>query len=176
MIIVCKDPGNISGSQRYIQNCDHSWQDNLFEVFPDGLDPRDWRVTLNGVEIAPEDFDMAATPAADDVLVLANKPLGVDPFTIGIMVVVALAAAAAVYLLTPTPNLGQTSSKTSSNNSFTGQTNLPRAYQAWPDIFGRNRIYPDIISPSVVEYVNNVKTLRHYFWVGRGSHALTDVK
>ena len=177
MIIVCRDPCNISGSQRYIQNCDHSWQDNLFEIFPDGLDPRDWRVTLNGVEIAPEDFDVAASPAADDVLVLANKPLGVDPFTIGIMVVVALAAAAAVYLLTPGYNLGSTtSSKTSSNNSFTGQTNLPRAYQAWPDIFGRNRIYPDIISPSVVEYVDNVKTLRHYFWVGRGSHTLTDVK
>ena len=89
MIIVCKDPGNISGSQRYIQNCDHSWQDNLFEVFPDGLDPRDWRVTLNGAEVAPEDFDMAATPDADDVLVLANKPRGMDPFTIGI---IALAA------------------------------------------------------------------------------------
>ena len=176
MIIVCKDPGNISGSQRYIQNCDHTWQDNLFEIFPDGLDPRDWRATLNGVEIAPEDFDMSAYPDAADVLVLANKPRGVDPFTVGIMVVVALAAAAAVYLLTPSYNLGQTSSKTSSNNSFTGQTNLPRAYQAWPDIFGRNRIYPDIISPSVVEYVNNVKTLRHYFWVGRGSHTLTDVK
>ena len=176
MIIVCRDPGNISGSQRYIQNCDHTWQDNLFEIFPDGLDPRDWRATLNGVEIAPEDIDMSAHPEAADVLVLANKPRGVDPFTVGIMVVVALAAAAAVYLLTPSYNLGQSSSKTSSNNSFTGQTNLPRAYQAWPDIFGRNRIYPDIISPSVVEYVNNVKTLRHYFWVGRGSYTLTDVK
>jgi len=61
VIIVCKDPGNISGSQRYIQNCDHTWQDNLFEIFPDGLDPRDWRVTLNGAEVAPEDFDMAHT-------------------------------------------------------------------------------------------------------------------
>lgn len=177
MIIVCKDPGNISGSQRYIQNCDHTWQDNLFEIFPDGLDPRDWRVTLNGAEIAPEDIDMSASPAAGDVLVLANKPRGVDPFTIGIIAAVALAAAAAVYLLTPSYNLGSSaSSKTSSNNSFTGQTNLPRAYQAWPDIFGRNRIYPDIISPSVVEYVDNVKTLRHYFWVGRGSHTLTNVK
>jgi len=174
VIIVCKDPGNISGSQRYIQNCDHSWQDNLFEIFPDGLDPRDWRVTLNGVEIAPEDFDVASTPEADDVLVLANTP---HMITAAYLVVVALVAAAAVYLLTPSYNLGATtSSKTSSNNSFTGQTNLPRAYQAWPDIFGRNRIYPDIISPSVVEYVNNVKTLRHYFWVGRGSHTLTDVK
>lgn len=176
MIIVCKDPGNISGSQRYIQNCDHSWQDNLFEIFPDGLDPRDWRVTLNGAEIEPEDFDMSANPTASDVLVLANKPRGVDPFTLGVIALAALAATA-VYLLTPSYNLGSTtSSKTSSNNSFTGQTNLPRAYQAWPDIFGRNRIYPDIISPSVVEYVDNVKTLRHYFWVGRGSHALTDVK
>lgn len=174
MIIVCKDPGNISGSQRYIQNCDHSWQDNLFEIFPDGLDPRDWRVTLNGAEIDPEDFDIASTPEADDVLVLANAP---HMITAAYLVVVALVAAAAVYLLTPSYNLGSTtSSKTSSNNSFTGQTNLPRAYQAWPDIFGRNRIYPDIISPSVVEYVDNVKTLRHYFWVGRGSHTLTDVK
>lgn len=174
MIIVCKDPGNISGSQRYIQNCDHSWQDNLFEIFPDGLDPRDWRVTLNSVEVDPEYFDMSATPAADDVLVLANAP---HMITAAYLVIVAIVAAAAVYLLTPSYNLGSSaSSKTSSNNSFTGQTNLPRAYQAWPDIFGRNRIYPDIISPSVVEYVDNIKTLRHYFWIGRGSHTLTDVK
>ena len=174
MIIVCKDPGNISGSQRYIQNCDHSWQENLFEIFPDGLDPRDWRVTLHGSEVDPEYFDMSASPADEDVLVLSNQPHMLSAIYIGL---IALAAAAAVYLLTPSYNLGSTtSSKTSSNNSFTGQTNLPRAYQAWPDIFGRNRIYPDIISPSVVEYVNNVKTLRHYFWVGRGSHTLTDVK
>lgn len=176
MIIVCRDPCNISGSQRYIQDIGRTWQQNLFDIFPDGLDPRDWRVVLNGVQIDPESLDLVSTPAPDDVLVLVNKPLGVDPFTIAIMVVVAVAAALAVSMLASTPNLGQTSSKTSSNNSFTGQTNLPRAYQAWPDIFGRNRIYPDIISPSVVEYVNNVKTLRHYFWVGRGSHTLTDVK
>ena len=176
MIIVCKDPGNISGSQRYIQDAGRTWQQNLFDIFPDGLDPRDWRVVLNGVQVEPESLDMQARPAPDDVLVLVNKPLGVDPFTIAIMVVVAVAAALAVSMLASTPNLGQTSSKTSSNNSFTGQTNLPRAYQAWPDLFGSNRIYPDIISPSVVEYVNNVKTLCHYFWVGRGSHTITDVK
>ena len=176
MIIVCNDPCNVSGSQRYAHDVSQTWQQNLFDIFPNGLDPRDWRVVLNGVQVEPEDLDMSAIPAVDDVLVMVNKPLGVDPFTIAIMVVVAIAAALAVSMLSSTPNLGQTSSKTSSNNSFTGQTNLPRAYQAWPDIFGRNRIYPDIISPSVVEYVNNVKTLRHYFWVGRGSHTLTDVK
>lgn len=104
---------------------------------------------LNGVQVEPESLDLQAMPSPEDVLVLVNKPLGVDPFTIAIMVVVAIAAALAVSMMASTPNLGQTSSKTSSNNSFTGQTNLPRAYQAWPDIFGRNRIYPDIISPSV---------------------------
>ena len=174
MIIVCNDPCNISGSRRYIQDADRTWQDNLFEIFPDGLDPRDWRVVLNGEQVEPESLDMQAKPDASDVLVLVNKPLGFDPLTIGL---IALAAAAAVYFLTPTYNLGNTATtKTSSNNSFTGQSNLPRAYQAWPDLFGRNRIYPDIISPSVVEYVDNVKTLRHYFWVGRGSHTITDVK
>lgn len=79
------------------------------------------------------------------------------------------------FFLQPSFGYDETSSK-SSNNSFSGQTNAPRAYQAQPDIFGRVRAYPDIVSPTVVEYVNNDRTLKHYFWITRGSAEVSDVR
>lgn len=177
MIIISKDPANISGSERFIQNTSLTWEENLFLIFNDGLDPRDWKLKFNGADLDIADLDLSSLPAADDILVMQHRPRGIELGTMAIIALIAGAAALAVTMLMPTASLTSSATgKTSSNNSFTGQTNLPRAYQAWPDLFGRNRIYPDIFSPSVVEYVNNVKTLRHYFWVGRGSHEITDVK
>lgn len=176
MIIVCRDPANVLGSERYIQDVDSSWKENLFRIFSDGLDDRDWKLKFNGTDIECKDLDLSAKPDAKDVLIMQHRPK-IEGVSIWLIAGIAAAAALAVTMLMPSYDLGsQTSGKTSSNNSFTGQTNLPRAYQAQPDHFGRNRIYPDIFSPSVVEYVDNVKTLRHYFWGGRGSHQITDVK
>lgn len=49
-----------------------SWQQNLFDIFPDGLDPRNWRVVLNGVQVGPGSLNHGANPAPDDVLIASQ--------------------------------------------------------------------------------------------------------
>lgn len=176
MIIVKRDPSAISGSERYEVDCSISWRENLFRIFPDGLDPDRCHVILNCEKINPVEWNDLSKPCVNDTLSIINKPQGFDPLTWA-LIAIAAAAAAASYLLAPKINLNsQGSSKDSPNNSFTGQTNITRSYQAWPDIFGRIRAYPDIIVPAVTEYVDNVKTLEHTFWLGRGNFDVTEVK
>lgn len=173
MILVCHDPAMASFERHKIDHA-KTWGDNLFALFPSGLDARDWELMLNDKVIQPDALNLDAFPLPCDRLIMRNRPLGVETLVIGL---IAVAASVAVsFLFKPDPfGYDETSSK-SSNNSFSGQTNAPRAYQAQPDIFGRVRAYPDIVSPAVVEYVDNDRTLKHYFWLSRGSIEVSDVR
>lgn len=173
MILVCHDPAMASFERHKIYHA-KTWGDNLFSLFPSGIDARDWEIMLNDKVIEPERLNLDALPLPFDRLIMRNRPLGVETLVIGL---IAVAASVAVsFLFKPDPfGYDETTSK-SSNNSFSGQTNAPRAYQAQPDIFGRVRAYPDIVSPAVVEYVDNNRTLKHYFWLSRGSIEVSDVR
>ena len=173
MILVCHDPAMASFERHKIDHA-KTWGDNLFALFPSGLDARDWELMLNDNVIDPESLNLEALPLPFDRLIMRNRPLGIETLVVAL---VAVAASVAVsFLFKPDPfGYDETTSK-SSNNSFTGQTNAPRAYQAQPDIFGRVRAYPDIVSPAVVEYVDNNRTLKHYFWLSRGSVDVSDVR
>lgn len=174
MILVCHDPA-MASFERHKINHAKTWGDNLFALFPSGLDARDWELMLNDKVIATDALNLDELPLPCDRLIMRNRPLGLDPFTIALVAVAAAASVALSFFLQPSFGYDETSSK-SSNNSFSGQTNAPRAYQAQPDIFGRVRAYPDIVSPAVVEYVNNDRTLKHYFWITRGSAEVSDVR
>ena len=173
MILVCHDPA-MASFERHKIDLSKTWGDNLFALFPSGIDARDWELMLNDKVVEPESLNLDAFPLPCDRLIMRNRPLGVEMLVIGL---IAVAASVAVsFLFKPDPfGYDETTSK-SSNNSFSGQTNAPRAYQAQPDIFGRVRAYPDIVSPAVVEYVNNNRTLKHYFWITRGSAEVSDVR
>ena len=172
MILVCHDPAMASFERHKIDHA-KTWGDNLFALFPSGLDARDWELMLNDTVIATDALNLDAFPLPCDRLIMRNRPLGVETL---VYALVAVAAALAVTMLTKQSfGYDETSSK-SSNNSFSGQTNAPRAYQAQPDIFGRVRAYPDIVSPAVIEYANNNRTLKHYFWITRGSAEVSDVR
>ena len=173
MILVCHDPAMASFERHKIDHA-KTWGDNLFALFPSGLDARDWDLMLNDKVIEPDCLSLDAFPLPCDRLIMRNRPLGLETLVIGL---IAVAASVAVsFLFKPDPfGYDETTSK-SSNNSFSGQTNAPRAYQAQPDIFGRVRAYPDIVSPAVVEYVDNNRTLKHYFWLSRGSIDVSDVR
>lgn len=173
MIFICHDPASMSFDRREIDPS-KTWEDNLFGIFSNGLDPRDWELMLNGKVIDCESMPLEDFPLQDDILIMRNRPLALAASTWA-LIAVAASAAVAVYALTTVPEYEETSSKTS-NNSFSGQTNAPRAYQGQPDIFGRVRSYPDIVSPAVVEYVDNDRTLKHYFWISRGSIEVSDVR
>ena len=173
MILVCHDPAMASFERHKIDHA-KTWGDNLFSLFPSGLDSRDWELMLNDKVVEPERLNLDAFPLPCDRLIMRNRPLGVETLVVAL---VAVAASVAVsFLFKPDPfGYDETTSK-SSNNSFSGQSNAPRAYQAQPDIFGRVRAYPDIVSPAVVEYVDNNRTLKHYFWLSRGSIEVSDVR
>ncbi|MGL5566416.1 MAG: hypothetical protein ACRDC4_11885, partial [Plesiomonas sp.] len=173
MILVCHDPA-MASFERHKIDLTKTWGDNLFELFPSGLDARDWEVMLNDKVTQPEALNLDAFPLPCDRLIMRNRPLGFDPLTIAL---VAVAASLTVsFLFKPDPFGYDEITSKSSNNSFSGQTNAPRAYQAQPDIFGRVRAYPDIVSPAVVEYVDNNRTLKHYFWITRGSAEISYVQ
>lgn len=174
MILVCHDPA-MASFERHKIDLAKTWGDNLFALFPSGLDARDWELMLNDKVIETESFNLDAFPLPCDRLIMRNRPLGEIAVGTIIALVAAAVAVAAALLIQPSFGYDETSSK-SSNNSFSGQTNAPRAYQAQPDIFGRVRAYPDIVSPAVVEYVNNNRTLKHYFWITRGSAEVSDVR
>lgn len=71
---------------------------------------------------------------------------------------------------------GAFTGKDSPNNSLTAQTNVARAYQGVPDVYGYRRIWPDLIQPSVVEYVSNVKQITEWLCLSRGKGDITAVQ
>lgn len=170
MILVCHDPA-MASFERHKIDLTKTWGDNLFELFPSGLDARDWELMLNDKVIDTDALNLDAFPLPCDRLIMRNRPLGVVAIA-----AIAILAAIAVAKMMPEPFGYDNTSSKSSNNSFTGQTNAPRAYQAQPDIFGRVRAYPDVVSQPVMEYVDNDRTLKHYFWITRGSAEVSDVR
>lgn len=135
----------------------------------------DCELRINGVAVDPlTDQRMDAPPNLFDDVVIARRPEGLDPVT---WLIVAAVSAAAAYVLMPSmPNLGGATSKDSPNNRLTGQSNIARAYQAIPDVYGYRRVWPDLIQPSVVEYVDHVKYVTEWLCVSRGKGTIADVQ
>ncbi|MEY0231971.1 host specificity factor TipJ family phage tail protein [Providencia manganoxydans] len=69
---------------------------------------------------------------------------------------------------TPSFSAAESNVKDSPNNRLTGQTNVARAYQAIPRIFGQVRAFPDLIQQSMFEYNNNLKTVTEWMCLGLG--------
>ena len=114
-----------------------------------------------------------------DVLHINHRPQGFDPITIAIAAVV---AAVAIVALIPKPEIPQVNGRDlggvteSPNNRLSGQTNIARPYQEIPEIFGEIRSYPDLIQPSLFEYVNNIKFVREIFCIGVGEYSFGTIR
>jgi len=78
-----------------------------------------------------------------------------------------------VPTLTPPPVTPEVNTPTESpNNSLSGQTNIVRPLERIPDLYGKNKVYPDLIIKPYFEYVNHVKTLIEYMCIGRGAYSI----
>jgi len=112
-----------------------------------------------------------------DIIHIVRNPQ--DPLTI-IAAVSIVAGLASAFLLKPTipsPEIPEfTQSRQSPNNQISGQTNIARPLQRIPDIYGKNRVYPDLIFPSYFEYVGNIQFVTEYLCIGRGEYLVEDLK
>lgn len=172
MLTILNDPAGITGWKRFPLDCSISLQENIAQHMAGGAD---CELRINGVTVDPlTDPRMDAPPSLFDDVVLVRRPEGLDPVT---WVIIAAVVATATYVLMPSmPNLGGATSKDSPNNRLTGQSNIARAYQAIPDVYGYRRVWPDLIQPSVVEYVDHVKYVTEWLCISRGKGTIADVQ
>ena len=61
MILVCHDPA-MASFERHKIDLSKTWGDNLFALFPSGLDARDWELMLNDKVIATDALNLDAFP------------------------------------------------------------------------------------------------------------------
>lgn len=169
-LIILRDPAGLLGREvRLLDEC-APLQHQIEATMPCG---GDCELLINGERADPfTDPRLDAPPRPDDVVVVANRPAG-DPITwvAVISALLAVASYAAIPKINPTPTATD-----SPNNRLTGQTNVARAYQAIPDVYGRRRVWPDLIQPSSVEYRNHVKFVTEWMVVSRGAGTISDVR
>ncbi len=138
------------------------------------------RVNLNGRELLDDD-DIGFRLREDDRIIIFDQPKSGDlaktilnplehfnpiKFTQKIM-----------NGLRKQPGVGSIGqSKTSSNNSLKGQTNLARNGEARPDNYGLIRAFPDLIQESLFEYTDNLKYLTEFMNFGLGTYAVSSVR
>ena len=113
----------------------------------------------------------------ENVFIVSN-PLGFDPISIIGYVLIAAATSFISQLLMPSPQLpeGTRQPKQSPNNSVGPQTNVSRANDRVPDVFGEDRCYPDLITPGIFEYKDHIKFIQQDFCVSRGFGSIEDVR
>lgn len=94
-----------------------------------------------------------------------------DPVTAIIAAVAVIAIGAIAFLFPRMPNANNNVSG-SSNNSLSARTNEARINGRIPDIFGKVRAYPDLLTTPFTAYQNGVPVEISYMCVGRGSYEL----
>jgi hypothetical protein len=173
MLTILNDPAGITGRQRFPWNLEASLQDNIAAAMPDG--GGECQLRINGVTVDPlTDPRMDEPPELGDFVTITRRPgTGIEVY-----LYVALAAITIYTLATmpKAPSDTNQAGKQSPNNALTAQTNLVRVYQAIPDAYGLRRLWPDLIQPSVVEYIDNVKYVTEWLCLSRGKGTVTSVQ
>lgn len=169
MLLILRDPAGITGGDRHALDYSVSLQDNIARHLSGGAD---CELLINGVKVDPlTDPRLDVPPSPGDLVTVLHRPAGtVDLWLALISVALAAYSYASIPKLPPT-----VSAKESPNNQLTGQTNIARAYQAIPDVYGRRRVWPDLIQPSVEEYIENVKFVTEWLCVSRGAGTISAV-
>ena len=175
MLVIYRDPKGLTGREIVEIDDTLTLQENISRAFPDGLSATTTTVILNGKTVNPLGFDLNIPASKDDKLTIIIRQQGVTALVAGI---VAAAAAIVVTALTPKPTIPNQSGarKESPNNELTGQTNIARLYQAIPDIYGKVRVFPDLIGPSISEYIDNIKHVTEFLCVGLGNYDIEKFK
>lgn len=116
-------------------------------------------------------------PISEDEIITIIQTPG-DPFTV--FVVFTIIGIAAALLIVPNisvPAIPEYSQpQESPNNRLSGQENVARPFQRIPDLYGKNRVYPDLIANSYFEYISHVKFITEFVCIGRGEFLVESIK
>lgn len=171
MLTILNDPAGVTGARRVALDYGITLQANIERHLSGGEGAE---LRINGQPVDPlTDPRMDAPPSRFDMVTVCLRPAGLESLTLAIIAVVASVAIS--YALIPdisTPS----AAKESPNNRLTGQTNVARAYQARPDVYGYRRVWPDLIQPSTVEYIDHIKYVTEWLCVSRGKGTITAVQ
>lgn len=167
-LIIMNDQTGATGREIIDFESGLSATDILMKKFPDGINPETTRIYVRSQEIEfgdIPDIRLIEPLSNNDTIVLINEAKGLDPLTIGLIII---AAAAVSIALTPKipGNVGQ--QKDSPNNNLQAQTNIARPYQAYPLVFGSPIVYPDLTGEPVTEYISNQKVVTQLMNIGVG--------
>ena len=170
MLTILNDPHGATGAKRVPLDCGISLQENIQRHLASGYE---CELRINGVIADPlTDARLHLPPALFDDVVVVRRPEG----AMWIAIAVLAAITVATYLMMPKPPAQDAMGKESPNNKLTGQTNVARAYQGVPDVYGSRRVWPDLIQPSVVEYIDQLKYVTEWMCISRGRGDVTDVR
>jgi len=185
-IVVYRDPAGIKAPETYYLKGETNFAEWLLDNLAEGSQGLHMQVVLNGSEIVnTETMSVENCCKASaikigqfDNVTIRFRPQGVDPFTLAIIAIVAIGAAALTIALAPKPKTpGQVDAEgRDGNNQLNSASNNFRPRQAIPDIAGQVISFPDFIQPSYFEYVNNQRVFREIFCFGVGQYVVEDVK
>lgn len=171
MLTILNDPSGITGGQKFLLDYEVSLQENIERHLGGG---GGCELLINGLRVDPlTDGRMDLPPGPSDLVTVVRRPEGWE----AVYYIVLLVLVAYTYANMPNmPSQEGSVGKDSPNNKLTAQTNVARAYQGIPDVYGYRRVWPDLIQPSTVEYVDNVKLVTEWLCVSRGIGDITDVR
>lgn len=181
MLTIQRDPTGATGIDVYELDFNESIHGNIARKLHSGYG---CSVYVNGflIENPSESIDLQRIATAIDyVRVICRPEGGGGGFFGSITKIINTLTFGVIFgkLLTPKPQVPNQSSdvaKESPNNRLSGQTNVARAYQAIPDIYGQVRSYPDLIQPSNEYYINHVKYVTEWLCVGLGKYTRESIK
>lgn len=174
MLTILNDPSGITGRRCLPWDFSKTLQENIEQHLSGGADAE---LRINGRVVDPlVDPRLDVPPSATDVIAVVLRPRGFDPITWAYIA----AAAVAVYTYTALRNIpnadGASVGKDSPNNKLTSQSNVARAYQGIPDVYGYRRVWPDLIQPSTVEYIDQLKYVTEWLCISRGKGTISAVQ
>lgn len=152
----------------------------LMRLWPEGISGS-WK--LYAREVAPR-FQLSDEEIADwevsdlDVLILVQLP-GTVEFWVSFAISILLSAAS--YLLAPKPRRNQKNTAAedmeSATNQLAGQSNLLRPGARVPDILGRMRVYPDLLTNPLAQWFwPQTQVIDQFFAVGVGRYEASEVQ
>ena len=142
--------------------------DYLCEYWPHGF-PVQAQLVLNGQPLDLAALDSEITLSDDCVMVV-----GLFPAIAEAIAIISIALSVVSFVLAKTPKIEEPrNGNQSPNNDATPQGNLIRLGQRIPDIYGRNRVTPDLLAAGY-HYVNNQREVIEMFSIGEGSYELED--